>query len=172
MKTQTWTLGKATITRIEEQVGPNDSAAGGFIPDIVRERFEKHYAWMVPTHYDPARDRLITSCHSWLVRSGGRTILVDTCGGNHKERPWLPRFHMQDGPYLERLAAAGVTPADIDIVLCTHLHADRRRAEGACCRRVARLRSRDGAGDERAHGGRVQRDRGPAARALGVQDRL
>jgi glyoxylase-like metal-dependent hydrolase (beta-lactamase superfamily II) len=123
-QTQTWKVGAAIVTRIEEQVGPNDAAASGFIPDIVRERFEKHYPWMVPTHYDPARDRLITSCHSWLIRSGGRTVLVDTCGGNHKERPWLPRFHMQDRPYLQRLAAAGVKPEDIDTVLCTHLHAD------------------------------------------------
>ena len=52
----TWTLGGATVTRIEEQVGPNDSPAPGFIPDIVRERFDKHLGWMVPTHYDPARD--------------------------------------------------------------------------------------------------------------------
>ena len=38
---QTWTIGGATVTRIEEQVGPTDAAASGFIPDIVRERFEK-----------------------------------------------------------------------------------------------------------------------------------
>lgn len=121
---QTWTIGGAAVTRIEEQVGPNDVVAGKFLVDLVRERFEKHLSWMVPTHYDPARDRLITSCHSWLIRIGGRSILVDTCGGNHKERPWLPRFHQQDRPYLERLKAAGVSPDQVDIVLCTHLHAD------------------------------------------------
>ncbi len=122
--TQTWKIGDATVTRIEEQVGPNDVAAGQFLPDIVRSRFEQHLSWMVPVHYDPARDRLITSCHSWLIRTGSRTILLDTCGGNHKERPWLPRFHQQNTPYLERLRAAGVAPEDIDMVLCTHLHAD------------------------------------------------
>jgi glyoxylase-like metal-dependent hydrolase (beta-lactamase superfamily II) len=121
---QTWAIGGASVTRVEEQVGPNDAAAGQFLPDLVRERFEKHLPWLVPLHYDPARDRLITSCHSWLVRIGGRNILLDTCGGNHKERPWLPRFHQQDTPYLQRLEAAGVTPEQIDIVLCTHLHAD------------------------------------------------
>jgi len=121
---QTWTIGGATVTRIEEQVGPNDVVAGEFLPGLARERFEKHLSWMVPVHYNPARDRLITSNHSWLIRIGGRTILLDTCAGNHKERPWLPRFHRQETPFLERLHAAGVLPEQIDIVLCTHLHAD------------------------------------------------
>jgi glyoxylase-like metal-dependent hydrolase (beta-lactamase superfamily II) len=122
--TQTWTIGGTAVTRIEEQVGPNDVVAGQFLSGLVRERFEKHLPWMVPTHYDPARDRLITSCHSWVIRGRGRTILLDTCGGNHKDRPWLPRFHQQNTAYLERLQAAGVSPAEVDIVLCTHLHAD------------------------------------------------
>jgi len=121
---QTWTIGGATVTRIEEQVGPNDVVAGEFLPGLARERFEKHLSWMVPVHYNPARDRLITSNHSWLIRIGGRTILLDTCAGNHKERPWLPRFHRQETPFLERLHAASVLPQQIDIVLCTHLHAD------------------------------------------------
>src|SRR5262249_44915004 len=51
-------------------------------------------------------------------------ILLDTCGGNHKTRPWSPRFHMRDTPYMSRLAEAGVSPDEIDIVMCTHLHAD------------------------------------------------
>lgn len=121
---QTWTIGDATVTRIEEQVGPNDVVAGEFLPALVRERFDRHLSWMVPVHYDPARDRLITSNHSWLIRIGGRTILLDTCAGNHKERPWLPRFHRLETPFLERLQAAGVSPGQVDIVLCTHLHAD------------------------------------------------
>ena len=67
---------------------------------------------------------LITSNHSWLIRTGRHTILLDSCAGNHKERPWLPRFHQLNVPFLERLRAAGVAPEDVDIVLCTHLHAD------------------------------------------------
>jgi glyoxylase-like metal-dependent hydrolase (beta-lactamase superfamily II) len=90
----------------------------------VRERFERHLPWLAPTHYDPGPDKLITSNHSWLIRTGTHTILLDSCAGNHKERPWLPRFHHLDTPFLARLRAAGVTPDDIDIVLCTHLHAD------------------------------------------------
>lgn len=121
---QTWTLGGTTVTRIEEQVGPNDSTADQFLAGLVRERFAAHESWMAPVHYDPLHDKLITSNHSWLIRTGRHTILLDSCAGNHKPRPWLPRFHMLDIPFLERLRAAGVAPEDIDIVLCTHLHAD------------------------------------------------
>lgn len=71
---------------------------------------------------------MLSSFHSWLIRTehGGRrqTILLDACSGNHKPRPWQPRFNQLDTPYMERLRAAGAQPEDIDIVLCTHLHAD------------------------------------------------
>ena len=121
---QTWTIGATTVTRIEEQVGPNDSTVESFLSGVVRERFDRHLPWMVPVHFDPAADKLITSNHSWLIRTNHHTILLDTCAGNHKDRPWLPRFHQLNVPFLERLRAAGVAPEDIDIVLCTHLHAD------------------------------------------------
>jgi glyoxylase-like metal-dependent hydrolase (beta-lactamase superfamily II) len=62
--------------------------------------------------------------HSWLVRCGDLTILLDSCGGNHKDRPWTPRFHQQSIPFLQRLRDVGTAPEDVDIVLCTHLHAD------------------------------------------------
>ncbi len=68
--------------------------------------------------------QLIMSFHSYLLKTPGGTLLVDACVGNHKERPALAEWHMRDGPYLERLAAAGVTPEEISFVCCTHLHAD------------------------------------------------
>ncbi|MCX7159131.1 MAG: MBL fold metallo-hydrolase, partial [Proteobacteria bacterium] len=83
---QTWTLGGTTVTRIEEQVGPNDSTAEQFLAGLVRERFAAHLPWMAPTHYDPASDKLITSNHSWLIRTERHTILLDSCAGNHKPR--------------------------------------------------------------------------------------
>ena len=121
---QTWMIGNTSVTRIEEQVGPNDLPAGAFLPGLVREKLEPHLPWLVPVHYDPATDKLITSNHSWLIRTERHTILLDCCAGNHKNRPWLPRFHQLNVPFMERLRAAEVSPEDIDIVLCTHLHAD------------------------------------------------
>jgi glyoxylase-like metal-dependent hydrolase (beta-lactamase superfamily II) len=72
----------------------------------------------------PAHDRVITSVHSRLIRTERHTILLDCCAGNHKDRPGFSRFHQLDTLYLERLHEAGVTPEDVDIVLCTHLHSD------------------------------------------------
>ena len=73
---------------------------------------------------DVANAALLLSFHSLLIRVDGLNILVDTCCGDHKERPQRPAWHRRQGPYLANLAAAGVSVEDIDIVMCTHLHAD------------------------------------------------
>ena len=73
---------------------------------------------------DQGSKQLIMSFHSLLVRGKSLNLLVDTCVGNHKERPALAEWHLQNRPYLRRLAEAGVKPDDIDLVCCTHLHAD------------------------------------------------
>lgn len=54
----------------------------------------------------------------FLIRSRDQTILVDTGVGPID----LPVLHGGDLP--EQLRLAGVAPADIDLVVCTHLHAD------------------------------------------------
>lgn len=54
----------------------------------------------------------------YLVRSTGKTILIDSGLGNRK-RPGFPTGHLD-----ESLREAGVGPAEIDIVLNTHLHID------------------------------------------------
>ena len=64
------------------------------------------------------------SVHSWLLKVGGKTILIDSCCGNNKDKPGRPFWHRLNEPYLERLAAAGARPEDIDMVMCTHLHHD------------------------------------------------
>jgi hypothetical protein len=66
----------------------------------------------------------VMSFHSYVLKTKRHTILVDGCVGNGKERPARPMWHRQEVPYLERLAAAGVRPEQVDIVFCTHLHAD------------------------------------------------
>jgi glyoxylase-like metal-dependent hydrolase (beta-lactamase superfamily II) len=119
----TFTIGAATVTRIEETYEPNFEATRFFTdwrPDVV----EEHRAWMLPDHYDPATGLLKLSVHSWLVQVGGRTILIDACVGDSKHRPARPKWHMMQTRYLEHLAEAGARPDDIDVVLCTHLHMD------------------------------------------------
>jgi glyoxylase-like metal-dependent hydrolase (beta-lactamase superfamily II) len=120
----TWTIGEITATRIEESVGPTSVGPRQFLTNFDAEVFQSHFEWMVPNHYDPVEDRLVTSIHSWLIRTPRHIILLDTCSGNHKIRPWSKRMSNLDTPYLERLADAGVRPENVDIVLCTHLHTD------------------------------------------------
>jgi glyoxylase-like metal-dependent hydrolase (beta-lactamase superfamily II) len=119
-----WSIGAASVTRVEEQIGAASFPPEQFIPGLDRDLLNRHMNWLVPNHYSPDRDGFVTSVHSWLIRTGRHTILLDCCAGNHKERPGYPRFHGLDTPYLARLRAAGAAPEDIDIVLCTHLHAD------------------------------------------------
>lgn len=124
MTQQTWRIGRTTITRIEEQLGPASFPPDQYFSEFDRRLLERHLDWLAPHHYRPSEDALVTSVHSWLIRTPRHTLLVDSCSGNHKDRPWWPRFHQMDTPWLQRLAAAGVAPQDVDYVLCTHLHAD------------------------------------------------
>jgi glyoxylase-like metal-dependent hydrolase (beta-lactamase superfamily II) len=116
-------IGAANATRIEELYAA-DWDAPAFFPDWRPEIVAPHLGWMVPNHFDPERNALKLSIHSWLIRAGGRTILIDTCVGNHKTRLTRPKWHLMESRYLARLAEAGVRPEEIDLVMCTHLHAD------------------------------------------------
>jgi glyoxylase-like metal-dependent hydrolase (beta-lactamase superfamily II) len=120
----TWSIGNVSVTRIEEMLGYGSFPPAQYFVGFEREVLERHLGWLVPHHYAPEKDAIITSVHSWLIRTPRHTILLDCCAGNHKERTYWPRFHQLNTPFLERLAAAGARPQDIDIVLCTHLHAD------------------------------------------------
>jgi len=116
-------IGEAVVTRVEEALRP------GFLPSQLLPDWDpavlaEHGDWLAPNYYEPASGRFISSIHSWVVRTRHHTILVDSCVGNHKNRPNFERFHMLDTPYLDRLRAAGVTPEQVDFVMCTHLHVD------------------------------------------------
>jgi glyoxylase-like metal-dependent hydrolase (beta-lactamase superfamily II) len=76
-------------------------------------------------HVDFAAGTVQLAIQSHLVRFAGRTILLDACVGEHKMRPLRPEWNVRSGTnYLANLAAAGCVPGDVDIVMCTHLHAD------------------------------------------------
>jgi glyoxylase-like metal-dependent hydrolase (beta-lactamase superfamily II) len=118
-----WRVGDVEISSIPEFQVP--MFAPSFIyPDLPAERLEAHRSWLVPRHLDPATGKLNIVIQAYVVKTKRRTILVDACSGNDKERPSRPFFHRQNRPWLERLATAGFSPSDIDFVLCTHLHID------------------------------------------------
>ena len=118
-----FTIGKATITRVEEVYGATYPATQIF-PDLSPEIVAEHASWLAPNHYEAEIGLIKLSVHSWLLKIGGQTILIDACCGNNKVKPGRPFWNMMNQPYLERLAAAGARPDEIDLVMCTHLHHD------------------------------------------------
>jgi len=118
-----FTVGKARIARIEETYGPTYRARDIF-PEFDDRILAKHAAWLAPSHYDAASGFIKLSVHSWLLQIGGQNILIDGCCGNNKIKPARPFWNMLNIPWLERLAAAGARPEEIDYVMCTHLHHD------------------------------------------------
>src|SRR6187401_558502 len=72
---------------------------------------------------DPETSFMTFSVHSWVIALDGKTILIDTCCGNHKDRD-LPEVNQLNTDYLGNLKRAGFAPEDIDMVMCTHLHFD------------------------------------------------
>jgi glyoxylase-like metal-dependent hydrolase (beta-lactamase superfamily II) len=120
MSPNRWKIGRVHVTRVVEIEGPTP---GTFIlPDAVPERIQE-IGWLRP-HFATSSGKLVTSVHALVVESEGRRILVDTCVGNDKQRPFVPNWHLRHGPFLADLAAAGFAPESIDTVVCTHLHVD------------------------------------------------
>lgn len=118
-------IGNATVTRVEEVLERGFDPVQA-LPGFTLELFEQHPILAGPNYFDRASGKLMSSIQSWLIRLGGKTILVDACSGNGKTRtfPAFARFHMLDLPFLDNLAKAGARPEDVDIVFLTHLHID------------------------------------------------
>ncbi|MET0362255.1 MAG: MBL fold metallo-hydrolase [Sphingobium sp.] len=94
-----------------------------FQPGVHAEVLTPHLGWLAPDHWDPESESIHISHHAWVIRSRGGIVLVDPCVGNGRTRK-IPFYDELDTPFLERLAATGVRPEDVDFVVCTHLHVD------------------------------------------------
>jgi glyoxylase-like metal-dependent hydrolase (beta-lactamase superfamily II) len=85
-----------------------------FFPTIPSENWHQYASHLTEEH------KVRFNLGSFLVRSEGHTILVDTGLGpkpaDAPETPW--------GTLLEDFTANGVRPDDIDMVVMTHLHRD------------------------------------------------
>ncbi len=111
-----WNVGDVEVTRVEEAVTRVPATA--LMPDFTSEHLDPHREW-AERFFGPD-DELLLSVHSFVVRSGDVTIVVDTCVGTEPERP-LPG----DATFPDRLGDAVAGGLDgVDVVLCTHLHFD------------------------------------------------
>ncbi|HEX7303737.1 MBL fold metallo-hydrolase [Lentzea sp.] len=115
-------LGDVSVTRVWEYCGTVEMTPEVFFPESSRQAWDAD--WVAPEFLDPATGAVRAAIQTWLLRSEGRTILVDTGVGNHKERPYTPIWSHLDTDFLGNLARAGVRPEDVDVVVNTHLHVD------------------------------------------------
>jgi len=98
-------------------LGPLDE----LFPDTSAEAWEE-YSERYPELLSEDKWRLPILC--FLVRAGGRTIVVDTgAGPKSLWLDWMPEPESQEG-LLSDLRAHGVQPEDVDVVFLTHVHID------------------------------------------------
>ncbi|MEU5432205.1 MBL fold metallo-hydrolase [Streptomyces sp. NPDC020719] len=116
-------LGDVEVIRVVEWQGAF-AQARDFVPGVDAEVWQDNEGWLAPDHWDPETDRATVALQTWVLRSAGRTVVVDTGVGNGRERPGSAAFHHWQGDFLGGLARAGVRPQDVDVVVNTHVHAD------------------------------------------------
>ncbi len=78
--------------------------------------------WAAPDE----RNRIDLACRCLLVQEGGRNILMEAGIGAFFAPPWRDRYGILEAEHvlLQSLAGAGLSHADIDVVILSHLHFD------------------------------------------------
>ncbi len=69
------------------------------------------------------KNYVTSGLNSLLVRTGKQNVLIETGIGN-KLPDRMVKFYGQPAKLLDHLAAAGISPKDIDVVINSHLHFD------------------------------------------------
>ncbi|MGH9731192.1 MAG: MBL fold metallo-hydrolase, partial [Candidatus Acidiferrales bacterium] len=71
------------------------------------------------------RNRVVLAMNCLLIRAAGKTILVETGAGDKWDAKRRDIYDFEGSPRLpDQLAAHGVKPENVDIVINTHLHFD------------------------------------------------
>ena len=83
-----------------------------FLPQVADQMIAEY------PHLLDERENMAMSVTTYLLRSAGKNVLVDT-GLGGRRRSGFPVGHLD-----ESLRAAGLAPGDIDVVVHTHLHID------------------------------------------------
>lgn len=120
---RTLRLGDVELFRVIEWEGPIAPPAA-IVPTAPADLWEQNRSWLAPDFWDPEADAYRAAMNTWVLRSAGTTIVVDTGIGNDKYRPYFPLLSYLRTDFLARLAAVGVEPEDVDVVVNTHVHSD------------------------------------------------
>ncbi|MEV5761093.1 MBL fold metallo-hydrolase [Streptomyces tendae] len=120
---QTMVLGDVEVIRVVEWHQPF-LPPSVFLPTAPDDIWRDNADWLAPDHWDPDSGLVVTALQSWVLRSAGQTVLVDTGAGNGRIRPGMGPFHNAQSDLLGLLERAGIRPQDVDVVVNTHLHVD------------------------------------------------
>jgi glyoxylase-like metal-dependent hydrolase (beta-lactamase superfamily II) len=108
------TLGDFELSIFSDGTYPLDGGAFfGVIPKVM---------WSRKLEADE-KNCVTSGLNSLLIRTGKQTVLVETGMGN-KLSPRMAKFYGQPAQLLDNLAAGGIAPEEIDIVINSHLHFD------------------------------------------------
>jgi glyoxylase-like metal-dependent hydrolase (beta-lactamase superfamily II) len=113
------TLGDFELSVFSDGTYPLDGGAFfGVVPKVM---------WSRKVAADD-KNYVTAGLNSLLIRTGGprpgkQTVLVETGMGNKLSERMI-KFYGQPAKLLDNLAAAGVAPEDVDIVINSHLHFD------------------------------------------------
>jgi glyoxylase-like metal-dependent hydrolase (beta-lactamase superfamily II) len=92
-----------------------------FFPDLGSATIDEDAWYWRPPYCEDGF--LVIDMGGFVVRTPGRTVLVDAGVGNGKNRP-NPIFTDRDDDWFAALGRAGVPPDEVDTVVFTHLHVD------------------------------------------------
>jgi glyoxylase-like metal-dependent hydrolase (beta-lactamase superfamily II) len=108
------TLGDFELSIFSDGTYPLDGGAFfGVVPKVM---------WSRKVTADD-KNYVTAGLNSLLIRTGKQTVLVETGMGN-KLSDRMIKFYGQPAKLLDNLAATGIAPEDIDIVINSHLHFD------------------------------------------------
>jgi glyoxylase-like metal-dependent hydrolase (beta-lactamase superfamily II) len=114
-------VGNVSVSSIIERDGPW-RAPNIMFPSATPKELADIMSSVPDFTYDRAKDLLVITYQTFVVRTPRCTALIDTCVGEHQRRP--PQLLFDKKPWLDGFAAHGLKFEDIDYVFCTHLHVD------------------------------------------------
>ena len=115
-----WRVGDVEIARIVEVYGFEDDISM-LLPDATPQ-YVQQFGWLQP-HFATRDGKMVISFQCFVLRSKGRTAMIDTCIGNDRKREFEVFCNLQN-TFLEDLSTAGFPAETVTDVLCTHLHFD------------------------------------------------
>jgi glyoxylase-like metal-dependent hydrolase (beta-lactamase superfamily II) len=116
-------LGPVSLARVVE-IPRSTYPTAQMLPDSTPAAIGRHMDWLRPHFWDDATGDLGSRIQTYVVRTPEHTVLIDTGVGNDKIRAHNPLWNRRRGSFLDDLRTVGVTPEQVDYVLCTHLHVD------------------------------------------------